>query len=161
MDEINRIFEDFANNPKVKVMSQFKQHGQITTYDHCVHVVNVGLKLAKKLRCTNEQMQNLIVGGMLHDYFLYDYHITGARLPEGIHAWVHPSIALKEADKTFELNNVQRNIIETHMFPTTLRHIPKSKEAWIVCLVDKYCATAEYVVNIIYKLRHRHQQAFN
>lgn len=161
MDEINRLFEDYINDPKIKVMSQFKHHGEITTYDHCVHVVEVGLKIANKWKCSDEQKKNLVIGGILHDYFLYDYHVTGRILPEGIHAWVHPSIALRRASEKFELNDVQRNIIATHMFPTTLRHIPKSKEAWIVCIADKYCAVTEYIIDLIQKLSHKNQSAIN
>lgn len=162
MNEIDQLFANFANDPKVRVMSQFKHHHDITTYDHCMHVVTVGLKLARKWKCTDEQLRNLIIGGILHDYFLYDYHITGRKVQGGTHAWAHPFIASQCASKTFELNSVQRNIIETHMFPVTLRHIPKSKEAWIICLVDKYCATTEYIVEYVKKIRgFRHQQAYN
>ena len=34
-------------------------------------------------------------------------------------------------------------IIKTHMWPLTIRKIPLSKEAFIVCIVDKWVAIKE------------------
>ena len=38
----------------------------------------------------------------------------------------------------------EENIIHRHMFPLTPMP-PTTREAWIVCLADKYCAAAETV----------------
>ena len=163
MDNTEELFNIYINNPKILKMNTFKQHGYMTTYDHSVHVVNVGLELAKKLKCSTKQMENIIIGGILHDYFLYDYHVTTRRLPDGLHAWAHPIIALRNANNDFKLNNIQQNIIVSHMFPMTLFHIPKYKEAWIICLVDKYCAIIEYLNSIAYNVKllyHKEQKVY-
>jgi uncharacterized protein len=55
----------------------------------------------------------------------------------------HPIVAMHNAEKYFDLDNKVLNIIESHMFPLTITHVPKSKEAIIVCFVDKYCAIRE------------------
>ena len=80
---------------------------------------------------------------MLHDFFLYDYYVTGRIRKEGIHAWSHPKVALDNATKLFKLNKNQKNIIRSHMFPTTLFHPPLCREAWVVCMADKVCAIKE------------------
>ena len=42
------------------------------------------------------------------------------------------------------LSTLERNIILAHMWPLAL-HLPHSREAWVVSLADKMCATAEVV----------------
>jgi uncharacterized protein len=42
------------------------------------------------------------------------------------------------------LNDIEKDIIEKHMWPLTLK-LPKYKEAFIVSFVDKYCAFMESI----------------
>ena len=37
----------------------------------------------------------------------------------------------------------EKNIIESHMFPLNLLHLPRCKEAWILILIDRVCSTRE------------------
>ena len=61
---------------------------------------------------------SLVRGALLHDYFLYDWH---DRRPERrIHGFTHTGIALHNADRDFELNDIERDIIGKHMFPLTV-----------------------------------------
>lgn len=134
-----------ARNPNLEKMQKFKQHGDITTYSHCVHVAVVGCRIAKLLRLTNDEcIRDIIIGGLLHDYFLYDWH-EGRLRKEGIHCFSHPATALTNATADFDLTEKQKNIIRSHMWPATLLHPPKSKEAVIICISDKICAITEYV----------------
>ena len=132
-----------ANRPEVQIMQHFRHHGQMTTYDHSVNVMKMSVAIARKLNMTDAQIENVIVGAMLHDFFLYDYYETGRIRKEGIHAWCHPQTALNNASKLFKLNRNQKNIIRSHMFPTTLFHPPLCREAWVVCMADKVCAIKE------------------
>ena len=43
----------------------------------------------------------------------------------------------------FNVNQDILQIIESHMWPLNITKIPKSKEAIIVCIADKYCALLE------------------
>ncbi len=43
----------------------------------------------------------------------------------------------------FGITKKEQNIIASHMWPLTFRHIPTCREAVIVCLADKYCAVVE------------------
>ena len=88
----------------------------------------------------NVDKRSLIRGALLHDYFLYDWHDKNK--PAKFHGFTHPKIAFENACQDLELNKKERDIILHHMFP--LNPIPPtSKEAWIICLADKICATKE------------------
>ena len=78
---------------------------------------------------------------MLHDLFLYDWR---KRQPDrkGLHAFTHGKTACENACKLFDLNDKEKDIITKHMWPVTLS-LPKSREAFILTFVDKYCAISE------------------
>ena len=83
--------------------------------------------------------KSLVRGALLHDYFLYDWHTGGDKL-HGLH---HAARALENAEKDFDLGDIERDIIKRHMFPLNIRP-PKYRESWIVCLADKICAANEF-----------------
>lgn len=137
-----KMYDALRLHPNILKMHQYCQHGNMSTYEHCINVTEQALKIAKHFDLTEAQERNIIIGAMLHDYYLYDWH-DGRKRPEGIHAWSHPKKALHNAIKDFKINEHQRNIIRSHMFPMTLLHPPKNIEAWIVTMADKYCAAQE------------------
>ena len=51
--------------------------------------------------------------------------------------------ALMNAEKFFDLNSIERDIIINHMWPVTLFSVPRTKEGWITTLADKYCGSFE------------------
>ena len=115
------------------------QHGLTTVYEHSVGVAGASLKLAEFFHLkVNEKA--LIRGALLHDYFLYDWHIK--RKGHHFHGFTHPATALRNAEKEYNLGDIERNIISRHMFPLTVVP-PMCREAWLVCLADKYCAVKE------------------
>lgn len=122
----------------------FVQHGTVSVYDHVTAVARASLGAADALGRVGLRVDraSLLRGALLHDYFLYDWHD-----PEPWHNWhgfKHPYFALKNAEEDFDLTPRERNIIVRHMFP--LVPIPPTcREAWIVCLADKWVATRETV----------------
>ena len=102
-------------------------------------MAGASLKLAEFFHLkVNEKA--LIRGALLHDYFLYDWHIKGKG--HHFHGFTHPATALRNAEKEYNLGDIERNIISRHMFPLTIVP-PMCREAWLVCLADKYCAVKE------------------
>lgn len=85
---------------------------------------------------------SLLRGALLHDYFLYDWHDPDPS--HRLHGFRHPFFALARAEEDFELTPRERNIIVRHMFPL-VPVPPTCREAWIVCLADKWCALCETV----------------
>ncbi len=122
------------------LMKHCIQHGRISTYDHILSVAKLSFYLNRRLHLGADEKE-LVRGAFLHDFYLYDWHKNGyiGRL-HGLH---HPTIALENASKRYRLTPVERNIIESHMWPLTLFHIPKCRAAWIVCIADKICSAYE------------------
>ncbi len=116
------------------------QHGTATVYDHSISVAEKSLSLAEKFRAPVNTTE-LVRGALLHDYFLYDWHVKKDR-PKW-HGFTHPSTALKNAETDYALSAKEKDIIARHMFPLTPVP-PRYKESWIVCLADKRCAAEEY-----------------
>ena len=56
-----------------------------------------------------------------------------------------PGSACVNAERCFAITRKEQNIISSHMWPLTFRHVPTCREAVIVCLADKYCAVLESV----------------
>lgn len=117
------------------------QHGMSTVYRHSILVAAVSLSIADKLGLPVNR-DNLIRGALLHDYFLYDWHEKDRS--HCLHGFRHPSTALKNAQADYPLNDIEKNIIARHMFPLTPIP-PTCREAWLVCIADKYCALQETI----------------
>lgn len=134
--------EELENVDEVHKMKNYIQHGKSSTYSHCKIVAYYSYYLSKKINL-NLDYASLVKGAFLHDFYLYDWHTKNDG--HNLHAFTHPKKAVQNASKIFELNSKEINIIESHMWPLTIHKVPKSKEAIIVCLVDKFCAIIEAV----------------
>ena len=134
----HNCIQELLKNPSIHEMKKYIQHSDISTFRHCLRVAKKSLLLARSLKLDVDR-EALIRGAMLHDYFLYDWHTQGDHL----HGYHHPHIASKNASRDFNLNEKEKNIIESHMWPLTLFHLPKSKEAALVCIADKLCSAGE------------------
>ena len=80
-------------------------------------------------------------------FYLYDWHkrssFRGLRRLFEMHGFAHPGSACVNAERCFAITRKEQNIISSHMWPLTFRHVPTCREAVIVCLADKYCAVLE------------------
>ena len=128
----------------IQPMKSSIQHGTTTVFAHCVSVAKHSLLMAHFLERRfgiKVDRDSLIRGALLHDYFLYDWHdkeVPGRK----IHGFTHPGKAMKNAQRDFELNSREKDIIRKHMFPLTLIP-PRYRESLIVCIADKWCAVCE------------------
>lgn len=86
---------------------------------------------------------------MIHDLFLYDWHTHAKETGEYFHGLTHARRALRNAQRHFHLNSTEMDIIQNHMWPVTLLHIPHTKEGWIITLTDKYCGLLETITVIV------------
>ncbi|HEX2937539.1 MAG TPA: HD family phosphohydrolase [Ruminiclostridium sp.] len=136
LERYNCCIKDLIGNESVKSMSNFIQHNDVTCLDHCISVSYYSYLVCRFFK---RDWRSAARGGLLHDLFLYDWHHTPPRT--GLHAFVHPSIALKNAE-IFNLNNTEKDIIKKHMWPLTVIP-PYHFESLVVSCVDKYCALCE------------------
>ena len=130
-------------SPEAQAMKQFTQHGETTVFEHCVSVAKFSLLIAYFLERTLKvevDKDSLVRGALLHDYFLYDWHVKDKS--RRFHGFTHASVAAANASRDFELNDIERDIIAKHMFPLT-PFPPMHREGFIVSLADKWCALAE------------------
>ena len=121
-----------------------KHHG-ITRYDHSMNVAYITYIVCKNL---NLNYKEATFAALIHDFFNNEVAKENGykRLID------HPKIALKNAEKYFELTDLQKDIIVKHMFPLTIG-IPKYKESLLVCLIDKYSSVNERVYSTLEEIK--------
>lgn len=138
--EFYECIRDIAEHPVVLRMKLYPHHGTTNCYQHCMNVAYYNYQICRALHLDEKSAAR---AGMLHDLFLYDWHTHAARTGDHFHGMTHPRAALKNAEKFFTLNKIERDIIYTHMWPVTLFRVPKTKEGWVTTITDKYCGACE------------------
>ena len=139
-EEMNKLL----SSEDILKMEQFSQHQGNSTLQHVVNVAYCSFDIAEKMNWEIDEVA-LAKGAILHDYYLYS--TKDMEKSDYQHGTKHPLEALNNARKIMDLTPKEENIIRSHMWPLTLFHLPKSKEAFLVCLADKYCATNEMILN--------------
>jgi len=140
IDEIER---ELRECPEFDLLKTYIQHGSVTTYEHVRRVAETACIINRKLFASSADMETLIKGALLHDFFLYDWHTE--KLSQ-LHGFYHPGAAYKNALRIYGIDDKVGNIILAHMWPLTLRTFPRSKEAIIVNMADKIASTRETVM---------------
>ena len=133
---------EIINEDILLKMKKYTQHGKIDTFEHSKNVAKMSYYLKEKLRLDVDE-KSLLVGAMLHDFYLYDWHLKDKARP--LHGTSHPKIAKNNAINYFDINEIEQGIILSHMWPLNFFDFPKTKEAWIVCIADKICAVSETI----------------
>lgn len=140
--KIRKILKKYQEDTKVQSMHRYVQHGNTSTYQHCMNVVKFSFWLNKHLHLSANE-RTLLIGALLHDFYLYDWHEKSTW--HKWHGFSHPARASKNARRRFHINAKEANIIKSHMWPLIPWQIPRSREAAIVCLADKCCSIYETV----------------
>ena len=139
-DEYGAISANILSNKDFQRLDTFRHH-DCSILEHVKKVALLSYRMAKYL---NLDFVSATRGALLHDFFLYDWrnHDVPDLPKEKFHGFAHPVIALKNAEKHFEINDIERDIIIKHMWPLTLTP-PRYKESFIVTLADKIVSTRE------------------
>ncbi len=144
-EEFDSILKEYLKHPDVQRMKDYCAHGKISVLEHSLNVAATAYLLDQRFHVGSDR-KDLLVGALLHDFYLYDWH--DARLNLNIfrmHGYTHPGSACENAKRIFRINEVQQEVIRCHMWPLTLRSVPRHREAVLVCIADKICALKETV----------------
>ncbi|MDY2777990.1 MAG: phosphohydrolase [Collinsella sp.] len=146
--EVRRHARELEERGRLGMTRDFVQHGDVSVHAHVHAVALASARFALWLerRGIAVDRDSLIRGALLHDYFLYDWHIPDPS--HRLHGFTHPFDALARAEEDFVLNERERDIILRHMFPL-VPIPPRFRESWIVCMADKVCALRETIVGRI------------
>ncbi len=134
--EFLAITSDILNNPQYKELSQELHHG-VSRYGHSCRVAYGVYIITKNMHFKN--YKDATRAALLHDFY-FNYQLEDEGACEKF--VIHPSLALLNASKYYDLNDMQKNMIESHMFPTS-KVAPKCKESVCLTLVDKLVALYE------------------
>ena len=133
--------EDILTSDGMQKEKVCVQHGRVSVFEHSFQVTCLCLIIAHYLHIRVDD-RALIRGALLHDYFLYDWHVPDKS--HRLHGFTHAGQALNNAEKDFILGQIERDMIKKHMFP--LNPVPpKYRESLILCIADKICALQETV----------------
>ena len=80
---IQKKLRYLENCGRINETKNYIQHGSISVYTHCVNVARMSVKIAKWLPI-QVNMDALVIGALLHDYFLYDWHDGEGRHLHGL-----------------------------------------------------------------------------
>ena len=128
------------DSSEVSSMKQWRHHFSITCYQHSLFVSYVAFRLARKFGWDYRAAAR---AGLLHDLYLYDPADSSAH--PGNQCLDHPVFALRNARALCpDLTKREENAIISHMWPLAV-HLPRCREAAVVNIADKVCATIEVI----------------
>jgi uncharacterized protein len=135
----NAYAKDILEHALFKAGKKIFSHGSITIYDHSIAVAERAFTMVEKRQDIDKKC--VVRAALLHDFFLYEWHIPGWRYI--LHGWAHPAIAAKKAREIFNITDKEYSCIKTHMWPWTLFTLPRCREGWIISVADKIIALKE------------------
>ncbi len=142
------IIKNIIETDEFQSLKRINQHGT-TRYFHSIRVSYYSYLIAKKLKMDTMSVSR---AGMLHDFFfLTTTDSKRIKNKLDIFTFKHGKLAASNANISYKINKKEKNIIESHMFPFCTS-LPKYKESFLICLVDKCCATAEFLKTWRYEL---------
>ncbi len=139
--------KDIVDSSELESLKLITHHIYTTRFQHCLNVSYHNYVICKFLGL---DARSAARAGLLHDLFYYDRKEYNRHKKFVSHSRFHSLMALENASKLTEINDIERDIIENHMFPST-RQLPRHKEAYVIVIVDKYCAVLECLIPKIKK----------
>lgn len=132
------IYSEFNDVNKFREMKSIVHHGN-NRLSHINRVAKLSLFISKNLKldyvsCTR--------GAIMHDFFTLD-DVNYEMYKATQFLKVHPSKALTNSQNYFDVNDIEKDIILTHMFPITKQR-PSTREGKVVCITDKLVSFYEF-----------------
>ena len=103
MKSFESIANEIINSDKYQALKNENHHG-LSRYDHSLRVARNTYKISKKLKLDYISATR---GALLHDYFTNEEY----RNTKGMKKYsMHPVIALNNAIREYDLNQIEENI---------------------------------------------------
>ena len=146
-NRLETIYQAFLNDEKILRMKDISMHRGSNCYIHSFKVAKKAIK--KSLNRKDVNLEVVLLGAILHDYYLYDWRKDRSKLKK--HGKNHPSVAIENAIRDFNISEDVKKVIKSHMWPINIKDYPKSKEAKIVSISDKAVTIGESLTSKKYK----------
>ena len=145
--ELEAIYQSFLHDEKILKMKEVSMHRGSNCYIHSFKVARLAIKRA--LRHKRGDLYVILVGSILHDYYLYDWRNERDKMKK--HLSSHPYTAAKNALRDFNISEEVKKVIECHMWPVNFSDFPETKEARIISNADKAIYLKEIACSKRYK----------
>ena len=145
--ELEDIYQSFLNDERILKMKDIQMHRGSNCYIHSFKVAKLAIKRA--LRHKKGNLHVILLGAILHDYYLYDWRTDKEKMKS--HLRDHPYIAAENAERDFGIYEPIQRVIRSHMWPINFDEFPKTKEARIISLADKSIYLREIICSRRYK----------
>ena len=144
---------DIIDSRQVQQLKNITHHISTTRFQHCVNVSYYSYLVCRAFRLNARSAAR---AGLLHDLFYYDRKVYNAGKQKGqaSHSSNHSMLACANACEVTDITNLERDMIEKHMWPVT-RPMPRYKETYIITVIDKYCAVLEFCVPKVQRIVRR------
>lgn len=146
-NRLETIYQAFLNDEKILRMKNISMHRGSNCYLHSFKAAKKAIK--KSLNRKDVNLEVVLLGAILHDYYLYDWRKDRSKLKK--HGKNHPSVAINNAVKDFDISEEVKKVIKSHMWPINIKDYPKSKESKIVSISDKAVTIGESLTSKKYK----------
>ena len=127
---------DLLRTPEVQSLQSYSHHHRVSRYEHAMLVAQLAFRFARTFGLDGRAVARC---GLLHDLYEGEKSCPAGPFFFLRHAWHHPKKAAKNAQTLTYLTGKEQNIIESHMWPMC-KALPRSREAWLVNLVDSFVA---------------------
>ena len=149
--QLEEIYQSFLNDERILKMKEISMHRGSNCYIHSFKVAKLAVKRA--LRHKKGDLEVILIGAILHDYYLYDWRVDRSKMRH--HMSSHPYTAAENAERDFGIHEPIKKVIQSHMWPVNFKDFPKTKEARIISNADK----AIYLKEIISSKRFKKKRA--
>lgn len=145
--ELEDIYQSFLHDERILRMKDIQMHRGSNCHIHSFKVAKLSIKRA--LRHKKGNLHIILIGAILHDYYLYDWREDREKMKS--HLRDHPYVAAENAERDFGIYEPIKKVIQSHMWPINFDEFPKTKEARIISLADKTIYFKEIMCSRKYK----------
>ena len=147
--KLEDIYQSFLHDERILKMKDISMHRGSNCYIHSFKVAKLAVKRA--LRHNKGNLYTILLGSILHDYYLYDWRIDRDKMKH--HMSNHPYVAAENAERDFGIHAPIKEAIQSHMWPVNFTDFPKTKEARIISNADKSIYIREIFCSKRYKAK--------